>query len=223
MTASIDMRWRAIVLTYVYGIEPGVVAAVLGVSARSISRWWTLFQRKGNVLPSTSDATLTKTRWPAPCLAFVDDFIKSHPCFYIEELQDAVKTHFPSLPNVSASTVCRVLRFDLGLIRKVLTKRARESIPGEIELFYEKLVPFYSSPQQLVFVDETAKDGRDVLRRHAWSGRNEPAIVSQPFARGALLQVGDTCSLHDCTDGCVCAYQQVIESQRSRQWTRPAL
>lgn len=182
MTASVDLRWRAIVLTFVYGIDSGVVAAVLGVSKRSISRWWLLFARNGNVLPSK--AVAKSARWPKVCLSFVDDYVKTHPCFYIEELQGAVKEAFPALENVSASTVCRVLRFDLGLSRKVLTKRARESIPAEIDLFYRKLLPFYSGPAQLIFVDETAKDGRDVLRRHAWSKRNTPAIVSQPFARG---------------------------------------
>lgn len=182
MTASIDMRWRAIVLTYVYGVDAAVAAVVLGVSRRSISRWSALFQRQGNVIPSAG--TQQKPRWPLVCLEYVNEYLRAHPCFYIEELQDAIKTKFPALENVSTSTICRVLRFDLGLTRKVLTKRARESIPAEIELFYWKLVPFYGYPEQLVFVDETAKDGRDVLCRHAWSARNQPAIVSQPFARG---------------------------------------
>ncbi|OWZ16462.1 Transposase, partial [Phytophthora megakarya] len=104
--------------------------------------------------------------------------------FYIEELQAALKLKFPDLPNISTTAICRILRFDLGLTRKVLTKRARESVPAEIEAYYKKLPPFYRGPDQLVFLDETAKVGRSVLRRFAWSPRNTPAIVRQPFDTG---------------------------------------
>lgn len=185
MTISIDLRWRSIVLTYLYDIDLAVVASVMGVSTRSISRWNYLFRRRGNVIPN---AEITrKTRWPSECIKFVKGFVEEHPCFYIEELQEALKSTFPALPNISTSTICRALKFDLGLTRKVLTKRARESVPAEIDAYYKKLAPFYRGPHQLVFLDETAKDGRDVLRRFAWSARNTPAIVRQPFDRGTLF------------------------------------
>lgn len=145
MTVSIDMRWRAIVLTYVCGVDVEVAAVVLGVSRRFISRWSALFQRQGNVIPSA--AKQRRVRWPRVCLAFVNEYVQAHPCFYIEELQEAIKAQFPTLGNVSTSAICRALRFDLGLTRKILTKRARESIPAEIDLFYRKLVPFYGYPE----------------------------------------------------------------------------
>ena len=69
----------------------------------------------------------------------------------------------------------------MGNTRKILTKRARECVPAEIELFYSKLLLFYSVPDQLIVIDETSKDGRDTLRRYAWSCHNTPAIVSLPF------------------------------------------
>ncbi len=43
--------------------------------------------------------------------------------------------------------------------------------------------PFYSNPDQLVFVDETSKDDRDSIRKYAWSKRNIKAIVQLPFSR----------------------------------------
>ncbi|KAG6960513.1 hypothetical protein JG687_00008178 [Phytophthora cactorum] len=48
-----------------------------------------------------------------------------------------------------------------------------------------RLSPFYSGPDQFVFVDvnETSKDGRSVLRRRGWSARNTPVNVSIPFSR----------------------------------------
>lgn len=187
MTVSLDMRWRAIVLTYVYGIEAADVATVLGISARSITRWYKLFKENGNVLPRLLAARTA--RWPGECVLFVSDYVSSHPCFYLEELQEALKKRFPQLNTVSMPTICRVLRFDLNLSRKVFTKRARESVRSEIQAYYEKLQPFYSGPDQLVFIDEKAKDGRNVLRRYAWSRRGTPAIVSTPFNQGDRLSV----------------------------------
>ncbi|OWY90348.1 hypothetical protein PHMEG_00041560 [Phytophthora megakarya] len=131
------MRWRSIVLTYLYDIDVAVVASVMGVSTRSISRWGLLFRRRGNVMPNVQ--IKRKTRWPLDCIKFVKGFVEEHPCFYIEELQEALKTRFPALPNISTTTMCRALRFDLGLTRKVLTKRARESVPAEIDAYYKKL------------------------------------------------------------------------------------
>ncbi|OWZ00820.1 hypothetical protein PHMEG_00027908 [Phytophthora megakarya] len=131
------MRWRSIVLTYLYDIDLAVVASVMGVSTRSILRWGLLFRRRGNAMPNVQ--INRKTRWPLGCIKFVKGFVEEHPCFYIEELQEALKTKFPALPNISTATICRALRFDLGLTRKVLTKRARESVPAEIDAYYKKL------------------------------------------------------------------------------------
>jgi hypothetical protein len=72
-------------------------------------------------------------------------------------------------------------------------------VPAELEEFYRKLRPFYSGLDQLVFIDETSKDGRDALRKYACSRRNIPAIVSLPFIRGErlsiLAEIEDSCLL----------------------------
>eukprot|EP00644_Phytophthora_capsici_P009915 jgi/Phyca11/119745/e_gw1.39.400.1 len=133
MTYSLDIRWRGIVLIYVYSIDTATVASVLGLSERSLARWYTLFRTTGNVL--NSDQRTKTSRWPRDVCAF-------------------------NSINLSDSTICRALRFDLKLTRKVLTKRARESVPRERKEYVSRLSPFYSGPDQLVFMDETSKDGR---------------------------------------------------------------
>jgi len=124
-------------------------------------------------------------RWNDDVYAFVQAYIQEHPCFYIQELQDELSKQFPDLKNISVSTICRALRHDLRITRKVLEKRARESIPEQLKEFYVKLRPVYSYPEQLVFIDESSKDGRDCLRRYGRSRVNTPAIVNQPFQRGS--------------------------------------
>ncbi|KAG6952771.1 hypothetical protein JG687_00012801, partial [Phytophthora cactorum] len=60
---------------------------------------------------------------------------------------------------------------------------------SEIEAFRAKLRPIYSYAEQLVFLDETAKDGRHAYRRYGWSRRNTKAVVKLPFQRGERLSI----------------------------------
>ena len=66
----------------------------------------------------------------------------------------------------------------------MLEKRAREAADFELHDYYRRLGPFYFHPEQLVFVDETSKNGRDSIRKYAWSKRNTKAVVVLPFSRG---------------------------------------
>jgi hypothetical protein len=94
---------------------------------------------------------------------------------------------FKSNQYFSINHLSIFLRFDLKLSRKVLSKRDREARPHEIQCFYEKLSRFYSGPEQLVFLDETSKDGRDGFRAHGWSAVNTRVEVALPFVRGKQL------------------------------------
>ena len=46
---SNDLRWRAVVLTFIYGIPLGLISDILGVSPSSIKRWTVLFKKTGHV------------------------------------------------------------------------------------------------------------------------------------------------------------------------------
>jgi DDE superfamily endonuclease len=134
--------------------------------------------------------TKTRTaRWPQSVVQEVLKYVQRHPTFFLEELQQHIKTVFPTLKNVSLSTVCRALHFDLGLTRKVLIKAAKECVPEEVQIYKSKLEAIYSYPEQMLFVDETSKDGRHAYRRYAWSARNVPAVVNLPFRRGKRVSI----------------------------------
>jgi hypothetical protein len=72
--------------------------------------------------------------------------------------------NYPDITTVSTSTICRVLNFDLNLSRKVLSRAAREALPAKFEVYRSKLLPIFSFAEQLVVLDETAKDGRHAQR-----------------------------------------------------------
>lgn len=144
---------------YVYNIDVTVVASVIELSCRSLSRWYTQFQATCNVERQRSRSKTSK--WPPRVCEHVRAYIKYHPCFYFEKLRDEIKRAFKEQNvNVSDATICRALQFDLGLSRKILTRRAKESVPRERREYASRLLHFYSGPDQLVFIDETSKDGR---------------------------------------------------------------
>jgi len=98
------------------------------------------------------------------------------------------------------------LNFDLKLRRKKLTKAAREAVPEEIRNYYEKLKPIYSYPEQLVFIDETSKDGRDAFRRYARSRKGTKATVRLPFSRRniCIFAVSNVSPTNWQSHGCFC-------------------
>ena len=187
MTYSDDLRWRIVSLIHIYDIEVKFISELFGPNPRSIQQWYNKFKKTGTVRDGARMAM--GSRWPTHVLEDVDKYVKAHPTFYIEELQQHLKLQFPTLRNTSESTICRALNFYLQLTRKKLTKAAREAAPEEIRNYYEKLKPIYSFPQQLVFIDETSKDGRDAFRRYARSKRGTKAVVKLPFSRGKQISV----------------------------------
>ena len=184
---SNDFRWRAVFLIHVYGINVQYVSDILGPKVRSILRWYHLFLRDGVV--EEKRVRKVSSRWPNEVVACVRNYVADHPTFYLEELQSFILSTFPALSNVSTSTICRALNFDMNLSRKVLTKAVRESVPAEVANYKAKVAAIYSYPEQLLFIDESSKDGRHAYRRYAWSTWNKKAIVKLPFSRGKRLSI----------------------------------
>lgn len=89
-----------------------------------------------------------------------------------------------------------MLNFDLNFSRKVLSKAVRDPVPAEIEAYRAKLIPMFSFAEQLVFLDETAKDGRHVQRRYGWSKRNTRAVVKMSFRRGKRFSILAALDVH---------------------------
>lgn len=96
-------------------------------------------------------------------------------------------------------TILRILRFELGLSRKILEQGGgegvREALPREVDAFMGKLRVWYRYPEQMVFVNETSKNGLDSMRRYAWSTRDARAVVRVPFSRGKCVSILAACDV----------------------------
>ena len=160
---SRDIRDRAVLLHYVYALSQNLVSELLGPSPRSIRRWYKLWKETGAT--TKAEAPRDKTvGWSEELQAEIKEYVEGFPCFYIEELQNHFQPKYPEEP-LSAATISRGLRFNLGLSRKVMERRAKEACKIERAIYFKKLQWFYMYPHQLLFIDETSKDGRSCWRR----------------------------------------------------------
>ena len=125
---SSDFRWRAVVLSYVYGISNEDISFVLGLSPRTVRRWCHFFETNGVV--EKEMRAEKSSRFSPEVLTYINKYVAENPCFFLDELIDDIKSTYKI--STSTATVCRALRFDLNLTRKVLEKRARQIIPGII-------------------------------------------------------------------------------------------
>ncbi|RLN89944.1 hypothetical protein BBJ28_00018773 [Nothophytophthora sp. Chile5] len=188
-----EFRWRAIVLNYAYAVPCERVARIFGVAGRSDRRWYALYKETGHVNPG---GRVKKSNYAPELLDYISGYVKDHPAFYVEELQVELRRPFQELQTgLSPSTILQFLRFELGLYRNVLERRAREAVPREIEAFVAKLRCWYRYPEQLLFLDETSKNGLDSMRRYAWSKKGTRAIVRVPFARGKWVSILAACDV----------------------------
>ncbi|KAG6964746.1 hypothetical protein JG688_00007560 [Phytophthora aleatoria] len=164
---SADFKWRAVTVHYAYAVSCEVVGRVLGVSRRSPVVC--TVEETGHILAKERDAL---PGYPAAVVAFVASYSKDHACFYVEELLAEVKRRFPVQQRglCASSTAVRV-----------------ESIA--------KVAGLLQLPEQLIFLDETSKNGLDSMRRYAWSARGERAVVRVPFKRGNRVSIMATCDV----------------------------
>ena len=56
-------------------------------------------------------------------------------------------------------------------------------------MYEAKLKSIYGYPAQLIFIDETSKDGRHAYRRYARSKQGTKAVVKLPFLRGKRVSI----------------------------------
>lgn len=192
---SSNLRWRVVTLRYSYSVPCEQVSRLFGVSGRTVRRWYFKFKSEGHIQPCH------RAKFPShsqELRTYAADYVRRHPCFYVEELQPALRERFSAAHGpLSADSVLRLFKFELNLTRKVLERRAREEVTQEIENLAAKMRCWYSLPSQLVFVDETSKNGLDSMRHYAWSPKGKHAVVRVPFACGKRVSIFASCDVNE--------------------------
>lgn len=82
----------------------------------SIQRWYAGFLKIETVQDDIH--AVRKSSWSSYVVEDVEKAVRAHPTFCIEELQQHLRTRFPSLRNAFECTIFRALNFNLQLSRE---------------------------------------------------------------------------------------------------------
>ena len=145
---------------YNTGKSVSTIALELGLDDRTVKKYCT------NHVPPTLGRPTTNTSHTL--IRFVELLHLLDPTLYLWELQNLIQTHCGV--SVSTSYLCRIRKHVLKLTKRRLTLVAQRRSTERVQLlrksFRQTIKCFLL--QQLVFVDETHVDRRDLCRRYGY-------------------------------------------------------
>ncbi len=167
---SEDLRWRAVWVDILRGLNYVEVGEVLYMSDRSVRRYVELYHATGDVKPCK------RKHGPMPVVSELEQLtvIQSliyKPTMYLEEVQQDLYEAFATC--VHLSTICRTIHrlgFTHKRVQTIAIQRSetlRVQFMAEISMF---------DPNMLVRVDETGSNQRDGIRTYGYSLRGMRAI-----------------------------------------------
>ncbi len=159
-TISRDMKERALELLR-DGWDLDDVVEALGVHPRSIGRWLDNHEQYGSVIPTKYPQGRPR-RLSTLISQELSLLIQQSPSLFLDEIVEWLALmHDQPMP---LSTLCDTLE-DLGLQRKVLRRIALQRDEGLRTAWMDRILRTFTA-LQMVFIDESSKDGRTIARRY---------------------------------------------------------
>lgn len=112
--------------------------------------------------------------------AWIVEYMQDNPFSYLYELVKAFEEHFHT--TVSLTQAYQILS-DAGYTNRAVERRAREIRIDSIDRFYQEINAIKPSHHQLVFLDETGLDNRDMLRTRGWFLKKQPSVAHDGYLR----------------------------------------
>ena len=155
------------------------VAKVFGVSSRSIYRWSNLVEATGIPdLPSVNRGRVYLLNSAA--IDGLQGLIKDNASRFLDEIVDWLAIHHDILISITA---LHDNLHDLGPTYKTIKRTAAQHVEEVRALWREDVVTNFSC-EQLVFLDESSKDGKTFFRKYGCAMRGEQPTEQVPFERG---------------------------------------
>jgi hypothetical protein len=142
-------------------------------------------------------------------LAAFKDLQSQHPTAYQDEL---ARMALALGVKATQPTISRTLG-RLRHTRRKIALQAREADPLLQAVFMNRIGRLVSDPYQLMFIDESSKDERTLIRRHCYGPAGQRIHVSGPFVRGTRYSVLPVLTL----DGMI-AYKVVEGSVKAEEF-----
>jgi transposase len=177
------MKQRALQLLQ-DGWEIDEIAGVLAVSGKSIARWKDNYEEYGDVAPRSCN----RGRRRILNHEMLDDLrslIAETPSIMLDELCEWLAIYHDQ--PISTSALSQNL-LDAGYTYKMLRRAAAERDNAAREAWMDHVLTHYAA-DQLVFLDESSKDGRTIFRKYGRSLAGERAVEVVPLDRGTRYSI----------------------------------
>lgn len=224
---SKDIKERVIFL-YRNGWPLDELTGIFGVSEKSIRRWKTILEEEGSVVRPRSHLQGRAPILNAEMRYELLEILKEDTTLYIEQLKDFFAVERDVV--VARTTLQNTLKA-MGVTRKKIRKEARER-DEQARLEYLIHMRREYTVEQLVAVDESAKDERMIYHQFGRSLAGQRAVACQPFQRNERWSILPALSANRgylalrIIEGAVDAHQFIdfiVEDVVSRVWTARVL
>lgn len=175
---SVDFRWRVVWLNAAYQLGFQEIAQLLCISERTVRRYVHMFQQIGDIQPRTHNHGPPKLLGTFEQLVLLR-LITDYPGIYLHEIQSKFLARFGI--SVSASTICRTLRF-MGCTQQTIQHIAVQR-SDELRAKFMADVSVYD-PSMLIWIDESGCDRRNCMRKRGYSVRGLPPRDHRLLVRG---------------------------------------
>jgi transposase len=183
-TISLDIKQRALYLLLEEGWEMDQITAALGVYSTSVGRWEHNYETHGCVNPPTPLRGRRRLLSSDIAEELHEMFIEN-PSLLLDEIGEWLAIYHDQ--PISTTALHDNLK-DLGLTYKRLKRIAAERDNAFRADWLHNMTSNYTA-DQLVFLDESSKDNRAILRRYGRAIRGQPAVESVGLNRGVRYSI----------------------------------
>mmetsp|Transcript_34176 Transcript_34176/g.54778 ORF Transcript_34176/g.54778 Transcript_34176/m.54778 type:complete len:330 (-) Transcript_34176:968-1957(-) len=197
MAYGIDLLWVAVYLWYFDDRTPYEISQNLFMSVSTVRRVIARFKADLPLRRLEPRQRRCDTRYEHAELMALKALVQNNATLYLDELRDAV--HRRTGTWASLSTVCRALKNQLHITRKMLHKRAREACELLRSDFIVKCLNNFCW-DQYIWIDESSVDRRSHQRRWGRSLRGTRTGTTLIFVRGIRHSVLPIMTAHGVLD-----------------------
>lgn len=180
---SVDMKCRALQLL-AEGWELEEITECLGVSEKSVNRWFDSYEIHGQVDPRSVNRGRRRLL-TQDVIEDIRELLLETPDLYLDEIAEWLLLYH-AIP-ISTAALHNNLR-DLGLTRKLMQRTAAERDHELRATWMHDVLATYTA-DQFVVLDESSKDGRTLFRRYGRAIAGSRASAAAPLERGTRYSI----------------------------------
>lgn len=181
---SCDRKERALYLLLEEGWDKARIAEALGVSEESIDRWEHYYETEGCVNHS-SNLRGRPRLLTSQMTEELHELIRENPSLLLDEIAEWLAMYHDQPISITA---LHDNLHDLGLTYKRLKRVAAERNDGLRADWLHSMITNYTA-DQLVFLDESSKDNRAILRRYGRALSGHHPIDNASLNRGTRYSI----------------------------------